>query len=416
LRSGGASNDYRYKKPSWTVNSEREFDRLALACPSDGVRIDGRAAQLGETGDFTWPVHVQQYKLSDPLVPDYWGTGVESKEDRMFFPSPQYGGTMVPGYKYIGFDSPETPMPWTDKPGMEDIASNYMHPLALRKYRKNPDFVTEFTVVRPEFSLCSVQLSDAIQRTLNEYSAVNGLEIVYTDYDLTSAPVTAETTGSSVYTEVRKSASRALQAFARVVPSYKDQMIEQTSDSFAATIQYAEDIKDGGTGWKDYQWQLGSLYFPQQKVQASGPYDFGAIAYAHTLESFDRFSGASVCSLSLAGEQSDRQSTGLSLSSILVHPMHIPGAAPPDLLSQERLYILGKPGSFLGGGEVITVSLERSSLFNLSGIPINNSRVLALRGNYSSVPTSYCDRHTLHIYLKYVKLARIFLNNVEVEQ
>ena len=94
----------------------------------------------------------------------------------------------------------------------------------------------------------------------------------------------------------------------------------------------------------------------------------------------------------------------------------VPGAAPPDILSQERTYILGKPGSFQGGGEVIAVSLERSSLFNLSGIPINNSRVLALRGNYSAYPSQYCKQHTLYIYLKYVKLARIFLNNVEVEQ
>ena len=96
--------------------------------------------------------------------------------------------------------------------------------------------------------------------------------------------------------------------------------------------------------------------------------------------------------------------------------MMCPGASPPDLLSQERLYVLGQPGSFQGGGEVIAVSLERSSLFNLSGIPINNSRVLALRGTYSSVATAYCKSHTLNIYLKYVKLARIFLNNVEVEQ
>jgi hypothetical protein len=166
----------------------------------------------------------------------------------------------------------------------------------------------------------------------------------------------------------------------------------------------------------DYQWQLGSLYFPQQKVSAKSAYDMAGLSYAYTLEAFDRFSGGSTCMLELTGEKTDRERTGLTRTLCLQNWNQIPGAAPPDLLSQERLYILGKPGSFQGGGETISVSLERSSLFNLSGIPINNSRVLALRGTYSSVPTPYCDAHTLHIFLKYVKLARIFLNNVEVEQ
>lgn len=335
---------------------------------------------------------------------------------------------MVPGYQYKGTLGV---VPFVNITAQQLIDAENgdsvhrqarRHPTARRKYLKNPDFVDVYDILYPEFSLCSVQLSDAIQRTLNEYSAVNGLEIVYTDYDLTTSPVQASVTQQSIYTEVRKSASRALQAFARITPTYTGahaDMLIRTSDSNAATIQYEEDIRCGAKGWIDYQWQLGSLYFPQQKVQARSAYDMGPLAYAYTLEAFDRFSGVVSCMLKLTEGTQDKTSkakTALVCNQKNVNWCMVPGAAPPDLLSQERLYILGKPGSFQGGGEVIAVSLERSSLFNLSGIPINNSRVLALRGNYSAYPTNYCKQHTLNIYLKYVKLARIFLNNVEVEQ
>jgi len=229
--------------------------------------------------------------------------------------------------------------------------------------------------------------------------------------------VVASKDGTSVYTEVRKSASRALQAFARIVPDYSA-TIDKTSDSNAASIQYYEDLRDGAIGWLDYQWQLGSLYFPQQKVQARAPMEMATLAYSYTLEAFDRMSGATSCMLRLQDNNTAKDTQVITLDRTLAHRNAgaTAYAAAPDLLSQERLYIKGKPGSFCGGGEVIAVSLERSSLFNLSGIPINNSRVLALRGNYSMVPTPYCSKHTLHIFLKYVKLARIFLNNVEVEQ
>jgi hypothetical protein len=391
-------------------------------CPSDGHRADGYGLAKGESGvEYTWPVHTLEYpkgKNVDKELPDYWGTGVESREPtkRMSFPAQFTSGTLVPNYKYKGPDKNVRPFFAVSDDDITNSPALRRNPMSRKKYYKNPDFVTEYQVVRPELSLCSVQLSDAIQRTLNEYSAVNGLEIVYTDYDLTHSPVTAVPSGTSVYTEVRKSASRALQAFARMVPMYTDADVRRTSDSNASTIQYAEDLQTGGKGWMDYQWQLGSLYFPQQKVSATGAYDMASLAYAHTLDAFDRFSGVVSCMLPLTGKKRDKQKIGLTRMLTLQNWTQIPGAAPPDLLSQERLYVLGKPGSFQGGGEVISVSLERSSLFNLSGIPINNSRVLAIRGQYSSVPTWYCQGHTLNIYLKYVKLARIFLNNVEVEQ
>ena len=99
----------------------------------------------------------------------------------------------------------------------------------------------------------------------------------------------------------------------------------------------------------------------------------------------------------------------------------------------------------MNDSHTIGVNLERTTLFNLAGVPVNNSRVLALRGLLhpaSHEPTGYrgpdgsgattnwyvgfnkndgyvsdsVQSRSFTIYLKYVKLCRIFLNNVEVEQ
>ena len=86
----------------------------------------------------------------------------------------------------------------------------------------------------------------------------------------------------------------------------------------------------------------------------------------------------------------------------------------------------GEGFGFNGSQTTLAVTLERSTMFNLAGVPVNNSRVLALRAKLSPVNTEYRTnrpdvptidlRRRLDIFLKYVKLARVFLNNVEVEQ
>ena len=88
---------------------------------------------------------------------------------------------------------------------------------------------------------------------------------------------------------------------------------------------------------------------------------------------------------------------------------------------------------FLNDQHSIGVTLERSNIFQLAGIPVNNSRVLTLHANLaantgegdgleatavigSATTLGTGSSRTIDIYLKYVKLARVWLNNVEVEQ
>ena len=265
-----------------------------------------------------------------------------------------------------------------------------------RRYYTGTTPLDGYTISSPQMSLCSIMLTDAIQRTLNEYSATNGLEIVYADYDRTSTPFAAGV--SSVYTEVRKSASRALQVFARIVQSTTN---PHEYDSFASCYQ---------SFWNHYQVQLGSLYFPNQSVIEKNSIveisrdNMLAMIYAYAEDAFDRFHPKAAPTLAtLRGH-------GLDFNFIYLHPTEVTAEhSPSTYLNPPSEF--GKWGSAVNGGTTVAATLERSTLFDLSGIPVNNSRVLAIRGEIDT-PQAV----TLFVYLKYVRLVRVFLVNCEVEQ
>jgi hypothetical protein len=287
--------------------------------------------------------------------------------------------------------------------------------------------LSSYTILNPFFQLCSVQLSDSIQRHLNEYSATNGLEIVFADWDRTSQSLSG--TNIAVYTEVRKSASRALQAFSVVTPT-------PTASSYQNNS--FESLRGGY--WRDYQFQLGSLYFPQQRVESKSAIgsnglrdDMYALTYAFAADSFDRWHPkASPCMMSFRGDlfpfsnlgkyvyelhSELRDDNGTLVNNPLVSanwPSNVGTALVNNLPAATNPPNFGQDGSFCNGGQIVACTLERSSAFDLSGIPINNSRVLALRGDY--INGSNGSTAQQFIFLKYVRIARIFLINVEVEQ
>jgi len=327
-----------------------------------------------------------------------------------------------------------------------------------------------YTIENLYFDLASVQLSDSIQRALNEQSATNGLEIVYTDYEKTE--VNHGQLSDVFHCEVRKSCSRALKAFARI-RCKSTGVAEGSMDSFKA-----ESV------WPviEYQWQLGSLYFPQQPIKASDPtkpFTCAAESYAHLLESVDKFHPGSkppaltfrgklekmASSFGQAGEfaagvdaiRVPKTLVGVTVPGVAA-AVDFPGVAATVLREDQSLPLAlngfeatkgvftdyghvgddnmmvprcdsAMVGSFANDQHTIGVTLERSTMFNLAGVPVNNSRVLALRvkmkaetseWKVSKDPNIATDHsegtRSLSVYLKYVKLARVFLNNVEVEQ
>ena len=282
------------------------------------------------------------------------------------------------------------------------------------------EVATSYTIKNPYFSLASVQLSDSIQRALNELSATNGLEIVYTDYEKTPLQNGTDLLGNQ-HLEIRKSCSRALKAFARV------RVLADSSN--VATAPQTEHHRDSFKSEDvfniaEYQWQLGSLYFPQQPVKGTDETDSTGCAYeayAYTLEACDKFHGGAHPPKLCFRDDNPNSPSDVSLESLGNAPGTTPGMAGYHASSKQ-----GIPGTFMNGGHVISVTLERSTMFNLAGVPVNNSRVLALRCKLNNTQSELNKnganfattdiKKSIDVYLKYVKLARVFLNNVEVEQ
>ncbi len=298
---------------------------------------------------------------------------------------------------------------------------------------------TSYTINDAQFVLSSVQLSDSIQRSLNELSATNGLEIVYPDYERTQGAVGSD---GSANIEIRKSCSRALKAFARVrFNNYTATGIgpEENVDSFRAERKFPV---------FEYQWQLGSLYFPQQAVRSksnteAGCNEIAPTAYNMLLESFDAYHGGKSVALPYHKVRENQSQVvggvkkGLPAGAYVVQnsilnndKYHIGEFVPENALSD------GESGSFKFDAHSIGVTLERSTMFNLAGVPVNNSRVLAFHARLKestaeTTPVAIANGikpdgaaiaaginvvRRIDIFLKYVKLCRVFLNNVEVEQ
>lgn len=342
--------------------------------------------------------------------------------------------------------------------------------------------ITGFKIVHPYISLRSVQLTDGTQRALNEMSAVNGLEIVYCDHERTEQFIR----DSTLHLEVRKAASRALKAYLSVRP--KDNVTGTTAQGGADSFRTEP--------WDvvQWQWQLGSLYFPQQPIKALNGKPQACLpeSYQHTLVCFNTYKGDQPrCSAVALNDNehvhskeiglrrwepttNDIQTDGageitsidgtalgtLTLGDTMVvdnqgaitshtivgwyeasgfpysdvpFPVNLgvgnvpdgnfyvvsglnnarttPWAAYASTRDNEIVNYDGQSGTFANGRSTICCLLERSDLFNLTGVPINNSRVLAAHVHFKDSKDRVCT-----IFLKYVRLARVFLNNVEVEQ
>lgn len=281
---------------------------------------------------------------------------------------------------------------------------------------KNSSFKAGYTITVPRLILHCNQLTDATQRAVNATSAHNGLEIVYYDYENTQAPDTA----LEAHIEVKKAVSRAMKAIAVIRP-------KATSDTNASTClkTHTNTMACLPFNVKEYQWQLGALYYPHQRIEGKNaghdgvPFTSG-MAYNETLDcfsgyapkrtystvSFREFQGLTVGHKSTDGDgRSDPNGVG---------PFrHTPSIS--NLFGQNRKVQWQDP-TYRGSG-VIAQTLERSGIFELSGLPINNSRVLSLHMTMdpSDIQDPEANSYHVDIFLKYVKVARVFMQMVEVE-
>lgn len=210
--------------------------------------------------------------------------------------------------------------------------------------------IADFSI-KAELFCDTYLLNDAAMIELKKVSAQNGLEYVYTGIHRQRDTVGEKTV--AVDKTITKAVSRALTAYAIRKPPFVD---VRTVDSFEA-IADCQPVK--------YQWRLGSQYYPHQPIE--GLHE----AFANALHVTDTF------------------------------------WKPQNVKITDFPKISITPASF-----------ERSNLLRYSGAPINNSRVLSFDGEYAGPGgAALADGNgatEFTMYLEYVTVAKVFLNNVVV--
>ena len=200
-------------------------------------------------------------------------------------------------------------------------------------------------------------LTDLILQQLNMSASSTGLEIVINTFFNTQA---SRAGNNSVNLESRKAVSRALRAF------FKERAPKTVG---AANVDAFASMGVEADGIIDAQVRVGSLYFPNSSLRNSNALHNAAELYAMTIRSFS----------SLGGDKA----VGTSLE------------------------------EYKTGHAVLGVALERSTSHDLAGIPISNSRVLALNATFVRAPDGFAT--LIDFYLEHIVLVRAFLSNATLE-
>jgi hypothetical protein len=207
---------------------------------------------------------------------------------------------------------------------------------------------TGYTLTNVNMMLDSYQLADSIQKRLMAEASATGLEFFYETWDRTKHNITLSNKANIT---VRKAVSRALSAHA------KTRTIVDSNEELKRDSQASEENKVSGMFWR-----LGSLNFPNQRLTSlEEQYYYAQYAMGK-----------------------------------LQHPHKNNSVSFDDFTKTEG---------------IVAVSLERSSVLSLSGLPVNNSRTLQVELDYSTSASRDID-----IYMRYLQLARVFPNNVLIKE
>lgn len=279
---------------------------------------------------------------------------------------------------------------------------------------KGPAPALSYTITAPMFKVETVKLGDAIQRAMNEVIATKGVELVYSGWHHTFTEPGHDMQGG-VELMISDSYTRALRAFARVRPR---------ENGTATNSIHVEAERDSFRGEHifpvaEYQWRLGERYYPDQPVgNGNRPI---IESFTQALNAVNQYDGRRKQSL-LPLLHDDTISTiteeVMDGNSAAGYGDVFPGFVPS---------FVGQQGSYARDSHVIGVDLTRDSDISISGRPVNNAEPLTLwlRGNSNvreyqqgstSDPIFSPPLRRLDMFMQYVKLVRVFTNNVEIEK
>ena len=206
--------------------------------------------------------------------------------------------------------------------------------------------------------LDTVSLSDETSKLLNLESSQSGLEWCYNRVYNYSATYAAGTSNFTM--QVSKAVSQATHAF--MVTQNSSHTQSSLFDSF-----FAEPF-----AYKSWQFRLGSQYYPNQMVnnQTQIVTVKGMESYLLTMSSFEKM-------------KTPFQETSLT------------------------------PASYTASGAVIGVSLERNQSLAVSGLPINNSRILEILVERDATNDG-TDKRDVNCFLTYISVAKAYIDNMSV--
>ena len=210
--------------------------------------------------------------------------------------------------------------------------------------------VTGYTISDISIMADCVTLADDTQKTLNSEAAKSGLEYTYPRI-YTSTQTVAST---AVNAQIRKAVSQATQLNG-VLLTQAD-VLDVTKDS----------LKSEAWNVSDWSYRLGGLYFPNQTLKDSSQ------------DGLESFFISQACY--------DKGKHGHAENSVSLTDFTTNGYAQ------------------------MSANFEKDQSLNLSGLPINNSRVAELNGTLAS----YSAPIELVVFLQYTAVCKCFLDNAVV--
>jgi hypothetical protein len=418
--------EMRVAIPLYCLSGLFNYDKLLPAMLMSGLRVEIQWADAG-SAFVRNPFQERRIAINERYVKEYYTDA--GKQNDAVITSSACVHNMTP--------AADSRAPFVVKIGDKDVE----YPLKSDEVNTILD-IGDYTVKDIYFQMKSVQLTDSIQRVLNEISAVNGLEIVYSDFN--NSQIVQTSAEGSMYMECRHAASRALRAL--LIPRAQILQTAQFADAFLPTQLL----------FRSWHFRLGALYFPHQPIKADTCFQNATQTYLYSLDAFGKIAGVSRSGCNFNEYQSEWEKfcvAGIGAATPVMQGAILADDVPNGALNRRLEFVPVPPNDRFfpldnnhpsiidaTGNEdadqvnknrtiqadkfqcnaPIAVSLERSSLFNLSGIPINNSRVLSFHGDFAASNDEIANVTygvlTFDMYLQYVRLARVFLNNVEVEQ
>jgi hypothetical protein len=198
----------------------------------------------------------------------------------------------------------------------------------------------------------SITMTDDVQRAINDESSASGLEVGYDRIFTAQTSLPVGSTSANI--QIRKAVSQC--KWANTICLDKSALLDVSADSFHSVAFDAS----------NWQYRLGSLYFPKQAIQTRGLGD-ASESYLQQIAMYDKLR--------------TEKSTAVSLT------------------------------RFNTGGEgALCASFERDQSLQLSALPVNNSRVAELDVTFDAASSVGLTRQLIS-FLCYASISRSFIEN-----